>query len=200
MTGRALAYGCLLAGVLLGFVAGAQPWWSADADGAAVELTGTEVTGGLSQALGLVALTGMVTTLALRARGRRAMGLALALVGAGQVLLGALAPRPSADAVRAAVREVSLTDQFALGGTAWPWLFAAAGLITAAGGIVVVTTVRRWPVRSDRFRQQPAAAVPGMEEDPAQVWRAMDAGVDPTVDLDSGPPRSAPATSPESAS
>ena len=53
----------------------------------------------------------------------------------GWSLLGALRVRPSADAVRTQVREVSLADQFALTGTAWPWVYAAAGVLVLAGAV-----------------------------------------------------------------
>ena len=44
----------LLLGAGLGFVASAQPWWRASGDGAAVSFNGSDVTGGLCQALAAV--------------------------------------------------------------------------------------------------------------------------------------------------
>ena len=51
MKTRALAFGCLLLGGVLGLISSAQPWWRASGERVLVKFTGTQVTGGLSQAL-----------------------------------------------------------------------------------------------------------------------------------------------------
>ncbi len=153
MRGRATALALLLAGGALALVASAQPWWRAIGDGVSVGFTGSEATGGLSQALAVVVLAGTLLILALRVRGRRIVGGLLIAVGAGVVVLGGLRVRPSAAAVRTQVREVSLADQFALTGTAWPWVYAAAGALVLAGATSVIINAPRWravrsPVRA----------------------------------------------------
>src|SRR5204863_73168 len=110
---RALAFGCLLAGGALALIASSQPWWRAvAAEGVVVKITGTQATGGLNQALAIVALVGTLLLLALGANGRRVVGALLLLVGVGLVLAGGLRLQPSPDAVRSQVREVSLADAF----------------------------------------------------------------------------------------
>ena len=88
MRSRALAFGCLLLGGGLALVGSAQPWWRAVGEGVVVKFSGTQATGGLSQALAIVALAGTLLMLALRTRGRRVIGALLLLVGAGIAVVG----------------------------------------------------------------------------------------------------------------
>lgn len=177
---RALLPGVL--GGVLTLVTGAQPWWRATGEGVAVAFTGTETTAGLSQALGVVALAGWLLVLVLRTRGRQVVGVLLGLAGAGAVLVGVLRQRPSAAEVRTQVREVSLADQFGLLATGWSYGYAAAGLLVLAGGLLVLLTAPHWPRRPDRFtRENAVRAVRVDTDDPAAVWRAQDAGLDPTA-------------------
>ena len=185
MRGRASALALLLAGGALALVASAQPWWRAIGEGVSVGFKGSEATGGLSQALAVVVLAGTLLILVLRVRGRRVVGGLLIAAGAGVMVLGALRVRPSADAVRTQVREVTLADQFALTGTAWPWVYAAAGLLVLSGAASVIINAPRWRASSRRFERGPGTGPASVAEDPADVWRALDAGVDPTLDADS---------------
>jgi len=182
MRSRALAFGCLLLGGGLALVGSAQPWWRAVGEGVAVRFSGTQATGGLSQALAIVALAGTLLMLALRTRGRRVIGALLLLVGAGIAVVGGLRLQPSADAVRSQVREVSLADAFQVSATAWPWVFALSGVLVAAGAVMTITTAGRWPSGSDRFQPGSSKAVVSTSDDPAELWKAMDVGVDPTAD------------------
>jgi uncharacterized membrane protein (TIGR02234 family) len=189
MKSRALAFGCLLAGGGLALIASAQPWWRARAaEGVVVKITGTQATGGLSQALAIVALAGTLLMLALRGNGRRILGALLLLVGVGLVLAGGLRLQPSAGAVRSQVREVSLADAFSLSATAWPWIFAFCGVLVAVGAAVTMITVSSWHTRSDRFQPSLNRAVSSSSDDPAELWKAMDEGVDPTSDQDGREP------------
>jgi uncharacterized membrane protein (TIGR02234 family) len=182
MRSRALAFGCLLLGGGLALVGSAQPWWRAVGEGVAVKFSGTQATGGLSQALAIVALAGTLLMLALRTRGRRVIGALLLLVGAGIAVVGGLRLQPSADAVRSQVREVSLADAFHVSATAWPWVFALSGVLVAAGAVLTITTAGTWPSGSDRFQPGSSKAVVATTDDPAELWKAMDVGVDPTAD------------------
>ena len=182
MRSRALAFGCLLLGGGLALVGSAQPWWRAVGEGVAVKFSGTQATGGLSQALAIVALAGTLLMLALRTRGRRVIGALLLLVGAGIAVVGGLRLQPSANAVRSQVREVSLADAFHVSATAWPWVFALSGVLVAAGAVLTITTAGTWPSGSDRFQPGSSKAVVATTDDPAELWKAMDVGVDPTAD------------------
>ena len=133
MRSRTAAYAALVAGSVLGLVAGSRT---------------TEA----GSALALAGLAGTLLMLALHAIGRRVAGVALALLGVGMVVLG-------------------LTS----GPTGWPLTYAAAGVAVAAGGLVTLATGRRWPARPDRIRPS---------DEPADLWRAQNAGLDPTVDAD----------------
>ncbi|MGI3782367.1 MAG: Trp biosynthesis-associated membrane protein, partial [Janthinobacterium lividum] len=150
-----------------------------------------ESSGGLAQALALVVLAGALLGLVLRSRGRQVLGVLLVLAGAGVVVLGLTRSRPASGTVRTRVLEVSLADQFALVGTPWPYVFAVAGLLVVGAAGVMVLTASRWPSRAARYERpgagpaQPssatAVAADGLrEDDPAALWRLLDAGVDPT--------------------
>ncbi|HEY5822708.1 MAG TPA: Trp biosynthesis-associated membrane protein [Propionibacteriaceae bacterium] len=192
MRPRALSFGGLVVGGGVAIVAASQPWWRAVGEGVSVEFSGTDATAGLSQALAVVVLAGTLLILALRARGRRLVGVLLGLAGAGIVVVGALRLRPSPEAVRTQVRAVSLIDQFALEGTGWPWIFAAAGVLVVLGAVTTALTAPRWPSRAGRFERAEVAPRPvAADDEPSDVWKAMDAGMDPTDD------RSDPSTAPD---
>lgn len=192
---RSMALGGLAVGALLALVAGSRAWWRAAGTGVSVAFTGTEATGGLAQALALVALAGVLLALVLKSRGRRVLGALLVLAGAGAVVLGLLRPRPASGAVRTRVLEVSLADSYALTGTAWPYVYAVAGLLVLAAAVLMALTAGRWPSRVARFERPGPGQVVGAEvatdlprdDDPAALWRLLDAGVDPTTAPDRVP-------------
>jgi uncharacterized membrane protein (TIGR02234 family) len=185
VSSRSLACTALALSGLLGLVASAQPWWHAGPDSAQVGFPGTAATAGLSQALVLVAVAGLLLALSLRGRGRGVLAVLLAGVGTAMVVLGVLRPRPDEAAVRARLRQTSLVDHLDLTPSGWPYLYAAAGLGVLLGAVVMLLRASRWPQRSDRF-QRPGAGVGAVSDavDPADataLWRALDAGVDPTL-------------------
>jgi hypothetical protein len=124
----------------------------------------TDVSGSrdLSRALGLVALVGGVLIGVLQAVGRRAVGLLLGVLGLAMAVLGAALSGPAV------------------------WVrvgYSVGGVLIATGGLLTMITAARWPARADRFSRketQGSAAA----ENPADLWRAMDAGLDPTADPD----------------
>jgi uncharacterized membrane protein (TIGR02234 family) len=180
MKSRVLAFGCLLVGGVLALMSSAQPWWRATGEGVVLRFTGNQISGGLSQALGIVALAGTLLMLVLQVRGRRLVAAMLFLVGVGLVLVGALRLQPSADAVRTQVREISLVDAFQLSLTTWPWLFILAGALIISGATLTMITAARWPSRSRSFSPAASVGKPVNADDPAALWKAMDAGTDPT--------------------
>jgi uncharacterized membrane protein (TIGR02234 family) len=182
MRSRTLAFSCLLIGGLLALVGSGQPWWRATGEGVVLPFSGTRATGGLSQALAIVALAGTSLMLALRARGRRVVGVLLAPVGLGLAVVGGLGLRPSAAAISDQVHEVSLAETLHLTATVWPWVFAVSGVLVTVGAASTMITARNWPSRSDRFRPGSSRSETPAEQDPADLWKAMDAGFDPTTD------------------
>jgi hypothetical protein len=141
---RAVAYAALVAGGILALVASAQ-------------------SAGLSRALALAGLAGALLMLALRARGRRIIGGALALLGLGIVATGVTAALP--------------------GGDRWAIGYAVAGALVVTGGVLTLLTSPRWPSRAERFETR---------DEPVDLWRAQDAGLDPTADPDDPDVRKTP--------
>jgi uncharacterized membrane protein (TIGR02234 family) len=180
MRSKGLAFGCLLAGAALALIASAQPWWRGLGDGAAVKVTGSEATGGLSQALAIVALAATLLMLALRSRGRRVVAALLLLFGVGTALTGGLWLQPRPNVVRGQLGHAGVFDDLGLTATAWPWLYALAGVLIAAAAVLTMICATSWPNGSDRFEKGPGKVQ--ASEDPAELWKAMDAGVDPTTD------------------
>jgi uncharacterized membrane protein (TIGR02234 family) len=179
MRSRALAFGCLLIGGALALIGSGQPWWRAAGDGVVLKFSGTQATGGLSQALAVVALAGTLLMLALRTRGRRIIGGLLVLVGAGLAVVGGLGLRPSTDAIGSQVHEVTMADT--LSATVWPWIFLGSGVLITIGAVLTIITAGTWPSRSDRFRPGSGSSEDPDSGDPTELWKAMDAGVDPTT-------------------
>jgi uncharacterized membrane protein (TIGR02234 family) len=186
MRSRALAFGCLIIGGALAMIGTSQPWWRAAGEGVVVRFSGTEATGGLSQALAIVALAGTLLMLALRTCGRRVIGGLLLLVGVTIAAVGGFRRQPNADTVRTEVREVSLADAFHVDATAWPWVFAVSGVLVAVGAALTMITGGTWPSGSNRFQAGPSNAEASASDDPAELWKAMDAGLDPTADASVG--------------
>ena len=191
MRSRALAFSCLLIGGALALIVSGQPWWRAAGEGVVVRFSGTEATGGLSQTLAIVALAGTFSMIALRTRGRRVVGALQVLVGVGLAVVGGLGSRPNAGAISSQVHEMSLADTLQLTATVWPWVFALSGVAVTVGAVLTVITAGSWPSRSDRFRPGSRMSEVPAAQDPAELWKAMDAGFDPTTDT-SGDPAKVP--------
>ncbi|GAA2105535.1 TIGR02234 family membrane protein [Microlunatus panaciterrae] len=184
MRSRAVALGGAAIGGVLALISSSRPWWRAAAEGTGVAFTGSDVSAGLTQALAVVVLAGVLLALTLRSRGRRVLGVILALIGAGAVVVGLLRLRPSPVDVQTRLREVTLLDQYALTATAWPQVFACAGLLVLVGAVLMVVRSDRWPQRTDWFQRTAVADEPPADQDPAVLWKALDAGIDPTTPPD----------------
>ena len=129
--------------------------------------------------LALVGLAGTGALLATYGRVRRALGVLLALVGAG-VAAGAIAGRAGLDVGAAGA-----------GGTVWPVLCVAGGLVIAAGGVTAVRRGHLWPRMSARYERpargadaEPLRARQADATAPADyraAWESLDRGDDPTT-------------------
>jgi drug/metabolite transporter (DMT)-like permease len=128
----------------------------------AVAWTNIAVGQDLTRALALVALAGTVLILVLRVRGRRLVGLLLGVLGLAMALAGAT-----------------------LAGPATPSRvgYSIGGALVGFGGLLTMITASRWPAPAGRFERD-ATSVSGGTEDPAEMWQALDAGLDPTADPD----------------
>ncbi|WP_198671849.1 Trp biosynthesis-associated membrane protein, partial [Desertihabitans aurantiacus] len=79
----------------------------------------------------------------------------------------------------AALSRVSLSGTWQTTTTPWPWLYAAAALLLVAAAVLTLLRAGRWAPRPDRYRRdRPAPDA----DDPTSVWRALDAGEDPTAE------------------
>ncbi|GAA2651557.1 Trp biosynthesis-associated membrane protein [Paractinoplanes durhamensis] len=136
--------------------------------------TGTDVEPWVT-GLAVVALAGTGALLATSGWVRRALGVLLALAGAG-VTAGAILGRAGLDPGSAGAA-----------GWAWPITCAAGGLIIALGGLTAAAQGHRWPRMSARYDRKPAPATSAATEKPTAAadhratWDALDRGDDPTA-------------------
>ncbi len=142
--------------------------------------------------LALVALACWGAFLVLRTPGRRVVAVLGALAAGGGVAAAVLSAPDAADAA------TELLSATADGGTStavWPWVGAVALAVCLAAFAVAFATCPGWPQMSRRYdrndtgrrpaadARQPDARQRGglAEETPADQWRAMDDGRDPTL-------------------
>lgn len=125
--------------------------------------------------LALVALAAWGTVLVLRLRGRRVvsvLGLAVSLVAGVVAVLRADESAGAARRLLGAGTEVATTT------TLWPWVAAAGCLVSGAAFLVAVRRAPRWPEMSARYD------APGdrrSQQAGGDMWKALDAGEDPTT-------------------
>ena len=132
----------------------------------AVELAGTDAVP-LVLPLTLVALACWGAVLVLRRRGRRVVA-----------VLGA-----AAGIAATAVTVVRLGGSDDLDLSPWPWVVAAAAAVTAGALARVWVAAPDWPEMSSRYdrRAEDARAREDRPQGPAELWRALDEGRDPTA-------------------
>ena len=186
---------CSIGGAAVVLVAAGQTWARGSAAFQSslikVSATGSE-TSGLPSALALVGLASAVAVFAVRGVARKVLGLLLALAGAGALVSALVSATGSGALDDRAARAVGLTRATAtgVGHTGWPWAAALGGLLLLFAGLLVVARGRDWPGMSSRYEapgaagaaapgRGRAAATPGPET-PADLWKALDRGEDPT--------------------
>jgi uncharacterized membrane protein (TIGR02234 family) len=188
-----------VAGATLLLVAAGQTWvfGKVQAQGAVRTVTahGSELSG-VPGAMALVALASVVAVFAVRGMARRTLGGLVVLAGAaaaGAAGTGALGSDNGALDEKAA-RSVGLTDVTAtsLTHTAWPWLALIGGVLVLAAGVLTMQRSADWPGMSARYeapagkgsaagpRRKAAAPAPAAHQTPADLWKALDRGEDPT--------------------
>ncbi|MFD0330989.1 TIGR02234 family membrane protein [Streptacidiphilus monticola] len=188
----AVMLGATLLGATLLLVAAGQTWQSGEvsAQGAtrAVSVSGHDVSG-IPGALALVGLAATVGVFAVRGRARTVMGLLVALAGAvsAGVAVSVLAGGFGAALDEKAARTIGLAEATAqhVTGTAWPLVTLAGGLLVLAAGLLTTRQGARWPGMSARYDAPVRAAAKGAParpaETPADLWKALDRGEDPTA-------------------
>ncbi|MEU8227805.1 Trp biosynthesis-associated membrane protein [Kribbella sp. NPDC048915] len=125
-----------------------------------------------------LALAGVVAIVVTKLAGttlRRILGGLVTLLGVGAIGV-ALGVRPG-DAELSRLRpELSdvVADHVTQSLGPAPWFALAGGLALATAGLVTVLTAHRWRRATARYERDPAAT-------PADQWKAIDAGEDPTL-------------------
>ena len=143
--------------------------WAVRDDGAPsrpVELAGSDLVP-LVVPLTLVALACWGAVLVLRRRGRRVVA-----------VLGAAA---GIAATAVTVTRLAGSDDLDL--SPWPWVVAASAAVTAGALARVWVAAPDWPEMSSRYdrRAEDARAREDRPQGPAELWRALDEGRDPTA-------------------
>lgn len=172
--GRATAFGLLALGSLLGLLLATQPWWTHPAGDITGNLGTATLTGVLAGAA--AAGTGLA---ALSGRGARTvLGILLLVLGGAMVVVAITATVEATEIPTAMLGDRASGQE--LRATRARWAYLASGVLVAAGAGVLLLRARHWPDRRDRYARVRARASTTAEDDPADVWKAMDAGFDPT--------------------
>ena len=144
-----------------------------------VELSAAELAP-VSSALGWTALAALAAVVATRGAARRAVGALVVLLGVGAGTAVVLGIRPTA---LAAAAEQATTVEGTLGDPAvawqWPVLAGAGAVLLCVAGVLTLVRGTAWPVMSSRYDRHsaPRATRTGT---PAELWRSLDSGADPT--------------------
>ncbi|WBQ02414.1 Trp biosynthesis-associated membrane protein [Kribbella sp. CA-293567] len=106
---------------------------------------------------------------------RRVLAALMVVLGVAAVTV-ALQVRPAVAELGRQRPELSeaVTDSVSLSTGPAPWLALAGGIALIAAGIVAALTAHRWRRATQRYERDPAVT-------PADQWKAIDAGEDPTV-------------------
>jgi len=196
----ALMLACSVLGASVALLAAGRTWTRGEVSfqQAALHVTATgSQTTGVPSALALVGLAAAVAVFAVRGLGRRLLGLLLALAGAGVMAVCVTAATGTAALNRRASAAVGLSTATAnhVTHSAWPWAGVVGGLLLVVAGVLVITRGRDWPGMSSRYdaptRRRvdgpgtsatagPGRSRPQAEQTPADVWKALDRGEDPT--------------------
>jgi uncharacterized membrane protein (TIGR02234 family) len=165
----------LVALVLLG-LSGYLTWVSANPGNGRVDVVFNGYT--ITKAPVTLALASVVAVVVTKLAGtalRRVLGALVLLMGAIAVAV-ALFVRPDGAELSRLRPELSdvLADQVTQTLGVAPWFALAGGIALVAAGLITVLTAHRWRRPTARYERDPAAS-------PADQWKAIDAGEDPTL-------------------
>ncbi|AUY52180.1 TIGR02234 family membrane protein [Streptomyces sp. CB01881] len=169
-------------GAVLVLTAVGRVWAEGVAGTLKVSVTGgriSELPGGLA----LVALAAAVAVFAVRGAGRVAVGALTLLAGLGAAAAAAAGAGDTAALDGEAARKLALSGTTAAGitHTAWPWVALLGGLLLALAGLLTTWYGRGWPAMGSRYEAPTRKAPAKAAESPADLWKALDRGEDPTA-------------------
>jgi hypothetical protein len=194
VTGRRLKVQSLVAGILfsaLTLIAWTQLWFTVSVNETTTSTLAIAVTGDLAApALSAFSLAGLALVAALTISGtvlRIVLGVLQFAIGAGVVASTAAAlANPVAASASAVTKVTGVSGSRSVAAlvetssqTAWPWLALIFGALTAAVGIVIAITGRRWPGSSRRY-QAIADTDQENSSNPVSDWDRLSGGSDPT--------------------
>ena len=152
---------------VLSALAGQRTW----AHDGVLAITGAAATGGLVTTIAWTCVALALLLLVLRRRGTVVVGALAVLIGVGVMLAALTSTYPAQDLSETAAAQVQASG--------WRHAFAAAGGLTLVGGLIAVMTAgqasRR---RSEKYQRSTGEG----DADTRDLWKAMDAGDDPTAD------------------
>jgi hypothetical protein len=194
VSGRRLKVQSLVAGILfsaLTLIAWTQLWFTVSVNETTTSTLAIAVTGDLAApALSAFSLAGLALVAALTISGtvlRIVLGILQFAIGAGVVASTAAAlANPVAASASAVTKVTGVSGSRSVAAlvetssqTAWPWLALIFGALTAAVGIVIAITGRRWPGSSRRY-QAIADTDQENSSNPVSDWDRLSGGSDPT--------------------
>ncbi|WP_308129989.1 TIGR02234 family membrane protein [Kitasatospora aureofaciens] len=168
-------------GAVLVLTAAGRDWAQGRAGTLEVSVTGgkiSELPGGLA----LVGLAAAVAVFAVRGVGRIAVGVLTLLAGLGVAATAVAGAGDTTALDGEAARKLALAGSTAteVGHTGWPWAAVAGGVLLALAGLLTVRFGRGWPAMGSRY-EAPTRTAPATTDTPADLWKALDRGEDPTA-------------------
>jgi hypothetical protein len=162
----------LMAGLVAGLAAvalGSVTWYR----NGSVTMTGRVVTDALVPVLGYTSLALVGLILTLRRRGRIVAAVLLFALGLGQTATAVWRHVPSA----AAIAQSGATGTGSVT-IAW-WGLVVAGVVTVISAAAIAVSSPSWPDKASRYERGRSTTALST---PLEVWKAMDAGIDPTAE------------------
>lgn len=151
----------------------------------------SELPGGLA----LVGLAAAIAVFAVRGAGRLAVGALTLLAGIGVAATAVAGAGDTAALDAEAARKLALAGSTAteVGHSGWPWVAVAGGVLLAVAGLLTLRFGRGWPAMGSRYEaptgkapvkgpaRGPAKGTAKGADTPADLWKALDRGEDPTA-------------------